>query len=61
MSMEQKCALVARKVNGILECVKKSVSNRIREVLLPLYSDKTIPGVLCPVLDSSVQEGQRST
>ena len=47
LNMSWRCAPAAQKANHVLGCMKRSVTSRSREVILPLYSALVGPHLEC--------------
>ncbi|PKU45289.1 rna-directed dna polymerase from mobile element jockey- hypothetical protein [Limosa lapponica baueri] len=61
LNMTQQYVFAAQKANHILGRIKRNITSRQREVILPLYSALMRPpfAVLHPALESSAQEEHR--
>ncbi|PKU40032.1 hypothetical protein llap_9661 [Limosa lapponica baueri] len=57
LDMSCKCAIATQKANCILDCIKTSVANWSREVIVPLCSSLVRPHLEYRVLIWSPQEG----
>ena len=49
LNTSRQCALAAQKANRVLGCIKRGVTSRSREVILPLYSTLVRPHLQCCV------------
>ncbi|GAB0192413.1 mitochondrial enolase superfamily member 1 [Grus japonensis] len=56
LSMSEQHAAAAKKANRMLGCINKGITNRDKEVIIPLSAFQATPAIPCSILVPAVQK-----
>ena len=61
LNRSQQHTTATMKANWILGCIRRGITSRDGDVIIPLSTGQAMPGVLCPVLVPIVQKRHGQT